>query len=789
MKKTKILAKWFFAACLTMIVGGMQAQTSTFTYTATEKIDRFEEIEYFVGATSVQSHTYDAGTQAGTVVYEGTVTEVGNYALQFQSALTSIVIPEGVTTIGYQGFKACSNLTTIKLPKSLKVIGANSGLAFDGCSALANGKFIIDDLAWWCSLDIKGCYSNPVYYAKHIFSDEDTEITNLVIPEGVTTIGHDAFYRCEGITTVSLPSTLETIGDNAFANSGLTSVDFPAGLTTINYGAFMNCANLTSVTIPEGVETIGGSAFSKTGLTSLTLPSTIRNMSQSFYGNESLATLTLTNGITTLEGSFNGCTALTTLNIPGSVKTIGYQDFSGCTGLETITLGEGVEEVTFNNCSNLTSISFPSSIKKISSMKGCSSLETITLKEGIEYIGSFDDCAKLKQINIPSTVTYIGTFRNCNALKKVIVNDMKAWCEARHYDAYWYGPTKMAGKLYSDADTEITNVVIPEGTKEITGEAFIYLPDITSVSIPSTVTKLGNNVFRDCTGLTEMTLPEGVTEFGTNCFYGCTNLTKVHLPSTLKSIGGGAFETVTAVANIYCSANPAELSWSDNSSTNCFMEGKATQFHVFSADDWTTKFPDANVTFVSDATLTISLPLHSGEGSYWATYYNTGQNLQADANTKVYAVALDGESVTLNEVADRIINDGQAVVLNSANSTVTLSLAASGSAGDYTTNSLKGTAEKIDNSYGQPYYVLNNGSEGVGFYKLKKDATIAVRKGYIKLENSTRSFIGIDGTTAIKALRPTEDSSQHVYYGLDGRRTQNPAKGVYVKSGRKIIIK
>ena len=600
--KKRLLFKFVCTSLIAVVCASAYAQTtSTFTYTATEKIDRFEDEGFkslFVGATAIVSHDFNEGTGEGTVVYEGTVTELGSNALMFQSALTSIVIPEGVTTIGFQAFQYCWNMTTIKLPKSLKVIGANSGLAFNGCSGLANGKFIIDDIAWWCSLDIRGVFSNPIYYAKHIYSDEETEITNLIVPEGVTSIGHDAFYGCEGITSVSFPSTLETIGDNAFASSGLTSVDISAGLTTINYGAFMNCANLSSVTIPEGVETIGGSAFCKTGLTSLTLPSTIRSMSQSFYGCDSLTDLTLKEGITTLGGSFYSCTALTTVNIPGSIKEVGYSDFSSCTGLTTVTLNEGTEKVQFNSCTNLETINFPSTIKEVA-ITNNEKLETVTLNEGIQEINSFNYCYALKQINIPSTVTYIGTFRDCSALEKVIVADLASWCAARHYDSRFYGPQKYAGKLFLGtpaSHSEITDLIIPEGITTIKGEAFLGLPNITSVTLPSTLTTIEGKVFQDCIGVTD----------------------------------------------VYCLANPVTLTWSE--SENNFKNGKETQMHVLDVDMWTSKFPDANVTFVGDLTTDIKQKRLTAKEGY---QINLG-GVQVGNGQKGFVI-VDGKLVYIKE--------------------------------------------------------------------------------------------------------------------------------------------
>lgn len=532
----------------------IQAQTTTIKYTATAKIDRFEEITYFTGATAVQSHTFADGE--GTVVYEGTVTEFGSCCLQFKSDLTGIVIPEGVTNLGFQAFRACSNLTTIKLPKSLTTIGNPSGLVFDGCSGLANGQFIIDDLEWWCSLDIRGVYSNPLHYAKKFYSAPDVEVTNLVIPEGVTSICAYAFNGCEGITSVTLPSTLTAIGESAFYGcNGLKSVDIPAG-AEIGYGAFQRCENLTNVTIPEGVSKIGGSAFAHTGLTSLTLPSTITSMGQSFYGCADLATLTLTPGITTLGGSFYNCTSLTTVNIPGSIKEIGSSDFSNCTGLTTVTLNEDTEKVSFNNCNLLATINFPSTIKEISFIS-CPSLETVTLQEGVTDINNFRDCTGLKQINIPSTVTYVGPFKNCDALDKVIIADVASWCNARHYDAEHYGPTLKAGKLYLgtvDNYEEIINLVIPEGVTKIKSCSFNGLPNIKTVTIPSSLSSWEWKAFDGCTGITDA----------------------------------------------WCLADPIALDWSVSESN--FKDEKATQMHVLEADLWSSKFPDANATFVGDLT-------------------------------------------------------------------------------------------------------------------------------------------------------------------------------------------
>ncbi len=579
---------------------------TTFTYTGQARIPRFEEVEYFVGAAAVYSHTFDKPTEApghGEVVYVGKVTELGSNCLQFKNDLYSIVIPEGVEKLGFKAFYACQSLSDIDLPLSLKEIGGNAGLAFEACTDLEKGHFVIKDLKWWCSMVIKGIYSNPIYYAKHIYDTNNQEITDLVIPEDITSIGDYAFCGCEGLKSVTFHDKMTYLGANSFYScTGLTNVEIPASIKTINEGAFMRCSNLASVTIPEGIETIGFEAFMHSGLKTLTLPSTIRDMMQSFSSCEQLETLTLTDGITELDGSFYYCHALKEVRIPGSIKKLSYQDFMSCNSLETVVFDEGVEEIAgFTDNPKLKNITIPSTVKKIGSLRNNPSLETIFIPEGVEYLAMFDDCTALKQINIPSTITYIGSFKNCNALEKVIVADLKSWCHARHSVDGWYPPQQPSGTLYFgtvEQNEPITKLEIPEGTEKVSAWAFEYMTSLTSVSIPSSVKILGGGTFRGCTNIEEIVLPEGLEQFGGD-FAGCVKLTKLTIPSTVTRIESGAFDNVANLADVWCKAYPNKLYWRDYT-FNTFMPEKATKFHVVNQTAWEEKYPEAKCTFVGD---------------------------------------------------------------------------------------------------------------------------------------------------------------------------------------------
>ena len=157
------------------------------------------------------------------VKYEGqtfAVTAIGDEAFRGRRDIFSVVIPEGVTSIGRYAFSGCSSLKRIVIPESMNSIGTH---AFYECTALE--KIIVPNIAAWYGISFITSYSNPLYYAKHIYSDEETEITELVIPEGVTSIGRYAFSGCNSLTSVTIPGSMTSIGTGAFMNcKGLTKV-------------------------------------------------------------------------------------------------------------------------------------------------------------------------------------------------------------------------------------------------------------------------------------------------------------------------------------------------------------------------------------------------------------------------------------------------------------------------------------------------------------------------------------------------------------------------------------
>ena len=166
-------------------------------------------------------------------------------------------------------------------------------------------------------------------------------LTRVIIGNGVTTIGKNAFYGCSSLTSVTIPNSVTTIGEAVFRYcSHLTSVTIPNSVTTIGGWAFSGCSSLTSVNIPNSVTTIVNSAF--------------RDCS-------SLTSVTIGNSVTIIGGyTFGGCSSLTSVTIPNSVTRIGSGVFMGCTNLQKVYIGNSVKAIggnAFNNCTSITQIS------------------------------------------------------------------------------------------------------------------------------------------------------------------------------------------------------------------------------------------------------------------------------------------------------------------------------------------------------------------------------------------------------------------------------------------------
>ena len=494
--------------------------------------------------------------------------------------VTSIVIPSIVTSIGDDAFYECDSLTSITIPDSVTSIGDD---AFYGCSSLT--KVEITDLASWCNITFDygvPPYSNPLYYAQHLYLDGE-EITELVIPDSVTSIGDFAFYGFRSLTSVTFGenSQLTSIGNRAFVGADFTSVDIPDSVTSIGISAFEQCRNLKSVTLGENSQltTIGYGAFEHcTSLTSVVIPASVTSIGDDAFNDcdsitkveitdlaswcninfgdnplwyakhlyldgEEITELVIPDDVTTIgDGAFMRCESLTEIFMPASVTTIGRETFFGCTSLTDVTFGENSQLTTigyyaFGYCSNLTSVTFGENSQ-------------------LAAIGNyaFRYCYSLTSITIPANVTTIGNyaFDGCFAFAEVYNYsslDITKGNKDHGYVAYYaldVYTTDEPSKLTTDEDGFVLH------TNEDVVTLVRYIGTATEITIPASVTTIGSYSFYSCSGLTRVTFEENsqLTTIGDDAFQYCYSLTSITIPASVTTIGKWAFSSCTSLTSV-----------------------------------------------------------------------------------------------------------------------------------------------------------------------------------------------------------------------------------------------
>ena len=200
---------------------------------------------------------------------------------------------------------------------------------------------------------------------------KNSNITTVIIPDSITTIGNYAFQSCSSLTGVTIPDSVTTIGDNAFSwCSSLTSVTIGDSVTTIGNNAFSNCSKLTSVIIPDSVTTIGGSVFSYCNSALYTeyeyglYVGDASNPYKMLVGlvSKNLSTYTIHEDTRYIQGEvFNNCSRLVSIDIPDSVTAIGDYAFYYCSSLTSLTIPDSVTSIgyaAFNACFALTKVIF-----------------------------------------------------------------------------------------------------------------------------------------------------------------------------------------------------------------------------------------------------------------------------------------------------------------------------------------------------------------------------------------------------------------------------------------------
>ena len=344
----------------------------------------------------------------------------------FNANVKKVILPDTLINIAYQAFSNCSSLTSINIPDSVTSIG---DMAFYNCSSLTG--VYISDIEAWCKINFNsGTSSNPLnggINGASLYLNGEL-VTNLVIPDGVTSIGDFAFTDCSSLESVTIPDSVESIGDYAFSScTSLTSVSIGKGVTSIGSHAFYNYISnsLTSIEVDENnmnyTSDEYGVLYNKDKTTLIQYP----------IGN-TRTTFEIPDSVTSIGNyAFAECSSLTSVTIPDSVTSIGNSAFEDCSSLTSVTIGSGVTSINrlaFTGCSSLTSVTIPDSVTSIgnSAFEDCSSLTSVIIGSGVTSISdrAFFYCSKL--INVTINAVEPPTFGNdmleyCSKLAKIYV--------------------------------------------------------------------------------------------------------------------------------------------------------------------------------------------------------------------------------------------------------------------------------------------------------------------------------------------------------------------------------
>ena len=444
----------------------------------------------------------DTDTGILTISGTGAMEDYDAYYPEFEDYkdnITRIVIENGVAYIGKGAFYRYSNVTSVTIPATVTAIGNH---AFYDCDAIIAVDYSGTDEQWQNidlgygngSLttirphDISGSCGDTVRYtlkgdgtliiygtgAMDDFSKSNPEyesfrddIKKIVIEDGVTYIGIDAFYALQKATSVTIADSVTEIAEYAFWNCiELTSISISKNVTVIGEDAFAGCNGLTSINVDNSnpnYSSLDGVLFNKDKTTLILYPR-----------EKAGASYSIPDSVTVIDDSAFGHTALESMVIPDSVKTIGDYAFSSCENLKNVAIGNGVTNIG------------------TSAFTYCDALKTVTLGSSVKNIGvtAFFDCESLESINISDSVTTIGAdaffcasdslkvTSSCNhpLVPAILEGTSRVWNKTHNYSKT-VTPATCTDKGYTTytcsgcSDSYVSDYVDALGHTEVTDEA------------------------------------------------------------------------------------------------------------------------------------------------------------------------------------------------------------------------------------------------------------------------------------------------------------------------------
>ena len=461
--------------------------------------------------------------------------------------ITEVDLPNTVTQIGVQAFSDCRMLSEIYVPDSV-IVGAN---------ALYNNA---------TNLKVTIRYNTGSIPSKMFCQNK---MSNVVMEEGITSIGEFAFSECPNIVAISFPQTLKNIGDYAFYKSKTPNcIMLPQKMTTIGDYAFSDASALSEIRIPDSVEKIGTKAFDDGVAAKIYYRFGV--ICENLFNGQLVKRIYVDNDIYRIgDGAFSNCDNLVDLSLPDTISIVGNDCFSSSSnivltirtvdgeidgnvfrgkipGIKTIHLDNsnigdyafadnvGIEKVTISEASEgFTIISIGNH-----AFEGCVGLTDLVLPASVNSLGShaFYGCTSLASVNIPSGITQINpyTFYNCSSLVEVTLPQT----------------VLSIGEYAFYGCSDMTEINIPSEIKTIPNYAFYGCSSLVMVSIPNAVTNIGDYAFYGCLAMHSVSMSNQCISIGNYAFYNCKTLILTAFPDSLKSIGNYAFASCSKLTDI-----------------------------------------------------------------------------------------------------------------------------------------------------------------------------------------------------------------------------------------------
>lgn len=494
------------------------------------------------------------------------------------TSLKEMKIPNWVTIITQETFYNCTNLEKINITAQVKEIAEN---AFFGCASLTEVHYdgTHED---WEKLTIEAgnealsnatIYFNNGTYEYRILDDGTVEITKYLGTDTAVTVPDTirskkvsrligVFQNCSAITEITLPEGITSIQDHTFDGcSGLTALRIPSSVNSIGIMAFANCTSLAEITLPESPCCISAQMFYNcTELKEIKFSKTSYIPRETFYNCTSLKKVTFSSNLNEIgKNAFFGCDSLAQVYYEGTQEQ--WEAVEVSAGNDAILsaevhlgddsiwekyekeeedyeyepLGDDTIEITQYNGTG-TKVAIPAQIagKKVTSIgenafEGCDTLVKIRIPDGVEEIKdwAFFGCENLTEVEIPASVSLISNqdvFSECTNLKAIKVAGSN--------------PNYLSddGVLYNKGKTKL--LCCPQA-----GKTGVF-------SVPDSVTEIGHRSFGECNKLTEVILPSSVAVIGESAFADCTGLNKIEIPGNVNLIGDYAFEGCTSLQAI-----------------------------------------------------------------------------------------------------------------------------------------------------------------------------------------------------------------------------------------------